>query len=836
MKKTLRIISAFLCAVIVFSSFGVSANSMTDEELEFEKEMHSVEGYFGHYFDTSTFLYETVDGVDYIFIVENGESSILNIHIQHRGPEKIVLTLPTTLGGYPVTTIGSIENPIEVLWYIWYGEEFELISGCYFPEYDPGLDYVSKIIIPEGYEYIANWSLRCWSAVDFQFPKSLKMFYDMPFETDAFPTTIDPITQRELAIFPECEYEYKFIFQIYYMIESDDIIVLPSRNISFTKYMLSVDDAIGHHFYVPSNLSFESIRDALFYYDDFYHEDEWKASQGYEIDGGVNYSTLYFAADSDIPEQIEALDGDNPYPMICDLPVATHIAFDSENISVEVGEVVDLEAKTYPAEAVWTACDYVSSNPEVVKVDPYSGRITALAEGEATITATHVERGFVDTCTVKVEPKETNYKIGDIIEFGSYPQTQVTDDTLIDKLNSLDLDWHWYDYYRKEYLGTRVYESRLAELMQYADVAYNGGKYRAVRIKEYRTDKFYQRDNGFLLDNVYWYKYEPISWRVLDPQYGLVISEKVLDSQPMSEKYYYNNKTSWQHFVDSSCTTFPCEYNISTLRNWLNKTFYNIAFSLEQKNNIILNDLENDGTIYDKVFILSIDELCSDKYGFNDKLTIDLNRIGCGTDYALSQGLHQADNCSWFTKSTMPLSYPDIQVEFICEGRQGTSDDGLDALSAFGGIRPAIQVDLNAVEPEHICTPAEKWSADETAHWLECTDPECGEIINYAEHSGGNATVNAKAICEHCGTAYGEYVAASFSVEPVSDIAYCKREKREYKITVAEKADKVQFIRDSGSTTTFVRSQAAEIINNGDGTETWILAVSLNKGKYTLAT
>ncbi|MBR6620423.1 MAG: Ig-like domain-containing protein, partial [Clostridia bacterium] len=139
-------------------------------------------------------------------------------------------------------------------------------------------------------------------------------------------------------------------------------------------------------------------------------------------------------------------------------------------------------------------------------------------------------------------------------------------------------------------------------------------------------------------------------------------------------------------------------------------------------------------------------------------------------------------------------------------------------------------------KPEHICTPAEKWSADETAHWLECTDPECGEIINYAEHSGGTATVKTKAVCEYCGTAYGEYASASFSVEAVSDIAYCKREKREYKLTVAENADKVQFIRDSGSTTTFVRSQAAEIINNGDGTETWILAVSLNKGKYTLAT
>ncbi len=552
MKKTLRLISVFLCVVIVFSSFGISANSITDEELDFEKEMHSVEGYFGHCFDTSTFLYETVDGVDYIYIVKNGEATILNIHIQYRGPEKIVLTLPTTLGGYPVKTIGyrSDNGSVNVFYYIWYGEEIELISGNYVPTYDPGLQYISKVVIPEGYEYIESGSLQVngdgYTINDIEFPISLKFidndFYSNPIDNCCYPNKLDISTGRNLSVLPDCIYEGNYANYLD-MFEYGSYIVLPSRDNLMSVNLMDATAASKYNFYVPSNISFEDIRDALFYYDDFYHEDEWKAWQSYHSEGFGPYSTLHFAADSDIPEMIDALDGDNPYPMICDLPVATQIAFDSETVSVEVGEVVDLEAKTYPAEAVWTACDYVSSNPEVVKVDPYSGRITALAEGEATITATHVERGFVDTCTVKVENK-----------------------------------------------------------------------------------------------------------------------------------------------------------------------------------------------------------------------------------------------------------------------------------------------------PEHICTPAEKWSADETAHWLECTDPECGEIINYAEHSGGNATVNAKAVCEYCGTAYGDYATASYSVEPVSDIAYCAREKREYKITVAEKADKVQFIRDSGSTTTFVRSQAAEIIDNGDGTETWILAVSLNKGKYTLAT
>ena len=45
---------------------------------------------------------------------------------------------------------------------------------------------------------------------------------------------------------------------------------------------------------------------------------------------------------------------------------------------------------------------YSSSNPEIVKVDQ-TGKLTALAEGEATITVTTNLGGLTDTCVVKVE-------------------------------------------------------------------------------------------------------------------------------------------------------------------------------------------------------------------------------------------------------------------------------------------------------------------------------------------------------------------------------------------------------------------------------------------------
>lgn len=62
--------------------------------------------------------------------------------------------------------------------------------------------------------------------------------------------------------------------------------------------------------------------------------------------------------------------------------------------------------------------------------------------------------------------------------------------------------------------------------MRYVDLVYNGSKYRAVRFTEYRPNFTENTDdiansgidnNGYYINNTYWFKYEPISWRVVDP-------------------------------------------------------------------------------------------------------------------------------------------------------------------------------------------------------------------------------------------------------------------------------------------------------------------------------
>lgn len=51
--------------------------------------------------------------------------------------------------------------------------------------------------------------------------------------------------------------------------------------------------------------------------------------------------------------------------------------------------------------------------------------------------------------------------------------------------------------------------------------------------------------------------------------------------------------------------------------------------------------------------------------------------------------------------------------------------------------------------------PASVWTTDETSHWKKCQTVGCGNIIDKAPHSGGEATCVNKAICSVCKVEYG---------------------------------------------------------------------------------
>ena len=71
------------------------------------------------------------------------------------------------------------------------------------------------------------------------------------------------------------------------------------------------------------------------------------------------------------------------------------------------------------------------------------------------------------------------------------------------------------------------------------------------------------------------------------------------------------------------------------------------------------------------------------------------------------------------------------------------------------GQTDASQVTISSPAPHsHICSDG--WTSDATGHWHRCADANCTEKLNFAAHSGGTATCNAKKKCEVCGEPYGE--------------------------------------------------------------------------------
>ncbi len=301
--------------------------------------------------------------------------------------------------------------------------------------------------------------------------------------------------------------------------------------------------------------------------------------------------------------------------------------------------------------------------------------------------------------------KETyNYSVGDIIEFGSYPQSEVTDSDLISALNSSSKTWISYDYYT----GTGYYDDgkmQPSDYMKYADITYDGNKYRAVTFTQYRPydtghlsfdSLSYQNDNGYYTDTVYWFKYEPLEWRVLDPDEGFIMCESIIDSQAYNNTIYYDSVYK-EWYKNSLCENYANDYATSSIRAWLNNDFYNTAFTDEEKSEIKESMLDNSSDVdaaydsdatYDKVFLLSFDEMNKGEYGFSsDASECDIARQAQGTDYAKCQGLYSKGGNAWFLRS------PSSQSSCMCLVSEtgeyfyyyGITD------STYLGVRPALK-------------------------------------------------------------------------------------------------------------------------------------------------
>lgn len=239
---------------------------------------------------------------------------------------------------------------------------------------------------------------------------------------------------------------------------------------------------------------------------------------------------------------------------------------------------------------------------------------------------------------------------GETIEYGLYPQSRVTDEALISELNALEQKWTYYEYYagsNKELADLIVIGSAARlDFMKYCDVEYNGERYRGVYYEKFRPDNasLYPSDSNsglklaFALNTVYWYKYEPISWKVIDAESGTLLAIKALDAQPFNN--FHCLMSAYKYYVTKD--KYPAnDYAHSSLRTWLNNDFYNTAFNENEKSGIKTSVINvNESTVSDKVYLLSDEDVVNTEYGFSaDKNETDIARRFVGSEYAQSQGL-----------------------------------------------------------------------------------------------------------------------------------------------------------------------------------------------------
>ena len=348
----------------------------------------------------------------------------------------------------------------------------------------------------------------------------------------------------------------------------------------------------------------------------------------------------------------------------------------------------------------WYEC--ACGEVKVGSVEPHSGG-----------TATLLQQAVCVMCNTPYGDFAPYTKNSDgTIDFGSYPQTKVTDSSLIVTLNTMagvfptvsnQYDWISYDYYN---MG-----SKATDYMWYQDVTYQDNKYRGVYFDQYRliyttgdSTANVQQSNGYTTGMIHWFKWEVLNWTILEEADGraLLLCNSVIDAQ----EYYHNNEEI--RYINGR-EVFPNNYKESDMRQWLNRTFLNAAFDFDQKAIIrtssVINNTQSTNpydnpnywvngenkyvcaTTNDSIFLLSEEEATNPNY----KLHVQQARGRKGTDYAYCQGLRAMGTYQcWWLRS--PTHEYDSGVRGI--GSDGKADLKFNVHRTDYGVVPALRIAL----------------------------------------------------------------------------------------------------------------------------------------------
>lgn len=278
----------------------------------------------------------------------------------------------------------------------------------------------------------------------------------------------------------------------------------------------------------------------------------------------------------------------------------------------------------------------------------------------------------VHNCTKQADGTDTT--TWSYVYFGSYPQSEVTDITIISAIDSAILAGS----------GTTADAG--------TDVLVNGTKYRRISESDTNYSEYFDEvtNNGYR-----YFKWDRIKWRVLNNNGStlFVVADGALDCKD------YND-------VDTSIT-----WENSTIRSWLNDSFYHTAFSSNEQNAIVAQNVVNDdnstyGTeggnnTTDKVYLLSIDEVKNEIYGFcSDYGNWSASRWIQPSNYARARGTFTNigsstginDNCWWWLRSP---GYYSNDAAYVNEYGY-VYRSGYDVNYSDGAVLPALHINLSS--------------------------------------------------------------------------------------------------------------------------------------------
>lgn len=340
-----------------------------------------------------------------------------------------------------------------------------------------------------------------------------------------------------------------------------------------------------------------------------------------------------------------------------------------------------------------------------------------------------------DVCTTCGELNPVRYtRDGDNIYFGYWPQTLERDENVIAKLNEIagtpplprdkENPYNWESHEGTTYMWQKI-------------VIYNGTKYLGVQMNDYRASGVYSltsyiMKNGYFTFEVYWFKYEPIKWRILTTSgnSAYIMSDIALDSFSIQPDRKEENRdglyASYNNSTGVPDGTYANNWEYCFLRQWLNETFYNEVFNKLQKEIIQTTHLDNtarssnpnDYPKYygygekagknkfadqckntdDKIFLLSLRDITTTAYGFNkDVLAKDSARNLQATDFAKLHGAPMNTNdkkyVTWYTRSPAPANGNQGYATFVLDRHAKGAIDSID-LVPDGGVVPALWIAL----------------------------------------------------------------------------------------------------------------------------------------------